>query len=231
MSQTTYKIDENKQEVLLSDQDQQVMMEWEKPYMEACIDALKPNGDVLEIGFGCAYSANHIQSYNPKSHTIIECDGEVIKKLKEWAKDKPSVKIVEGRWQDVIHTLGVFDQIFMDDYPLDLNRDDNIVEYKFKNDFRLSIFIDLCMQRHMKIGSKLSAYLNGPPFILSKRIKGCSSVINTPFKLDIPSSCKYRDISQKECYIPLVTKTHRFNLYEYLRNDYIKNWTIEQLIR
>ena len=39
MSQTTYKIDENKQEVLLSDQDQQVMMEWEKPYMEACIDA------------------------------------------------------------------------------------------------------------------------------------------------------------------------------------------------
>ena len=26
MSQTTYKIDENKQEVLLSDQDQQVMM-------------------------------------------------------------------------------------------------------------------------------------------------------------------------------------------------------------
>ncbi len=31
-----------------------VMMEWERPYMEACVDALKisPSDSVLEIGFG-----------------------------------------------------------------------------------------------------------------------------------------------------------------------------------
>jgi hypothetical protein len=32
-TQTTYDIDQNQEEVLLSDQNQQVMMEWEKPYM------------------------------------------------------------------------------------------------------------------------------------------------------------------------------------------------------
>ena len=41
----------------------QVMMEWEKPYMEACIDELHPKGDVLEIGFGMGYSATQIQKY------------------------------------------------------------------------------------------------------------------------------------------------------------------------
>ena len=60
-----YTNDENSDEILLSDTNQQVMMEWEKPYMEACIDALKPEGDVLEIGFGCAYSADKIQSESP----------------------------------------------------------------------------------------------------------------------------------------------------------------------
>merc|ERR1740130_545579 len=54
----------------------QVMMAWEKDYMCACVDALKiTKGDsVLEIGFGCGFSANQVQSYRPRSHTIIECD-------------------------------------------------------------------------------------------------------------------------------------------------------------
>ncbi len=43
----------------------QVMMAWEKPYMEACINKLKPKGHVLEVGFGMGYSATQIQKYNP----------------------------------------------------------------------------------------------------------------------------------------------------------------------
>ena len=80
----------------------QVMMEWEKPYMEASIDFLNPKGDVLEIGFGLAYSASQIMKHQPKSYTVIECDPVVIQKakekFKEWAKDYPntSTKIVEG---------------------------------------------------------------------------------------------------------------------------------------
>ena len=55
----------------------QVMMEWEKPYMEALVKELYTKGNVLEIGFGLGYSATAIQRYNINTHTIIECDKNV----------------------------------------------------------------------------------------------------------------------------------------------------------
>ncbi len=113
-----YCRDEQGKEVLLKDGKFQVMMEWEKPYMHACIDALKPFGDVLEVGFGLAYSAERIQSFHPKSHTIIEFHPEVAKKAREWAKNYPNVTIIEETWQNALPKLGIFDCIFFDDYPL-----------------------------------------------------------------------------------------------------------------
>lgn len=113
-----YGKDAKGQEVLMKDGKFQVMMEWEKPYMHACINALKPQGDVLEVGFGLGYAAQKIQSYHPKSHTIIEYHPEVLKKAREWAKTRPNVTIVAGTWQEMLPTLGVFDSIFFDDYPL-----------------------------------------------------------------------------------------------------------------
>lgn len=114
----TYQIDAAGEEVLLKDGKFQVMMAWEKPYMEACIDALKPSGDVLEIGFGCGYSATHIQRYQPKSHTIIEYHPVVFEKAKQWASSYPNVHLVHDTWQNALDNLGVFDEIFFDDYPL-----------------------------------------------------------------------------------------------------------------
>jgi hypothetical protein len=105
-------------EVLLKDGKFQVMMEWERPYMQACIEALKPFGDVLEIGFGLGYSADCIQAACPKSHTIIEYHPAVAAKAREWAKSHPNAKIVEDTWQNAMPKLGVFDCIFFDDYPL-----------------------------------------------------------------------------------------------------------------
>lgn len=113
-----YKKDEQGKEVLLKDGKFQVMMEWEKPYMHACIDALKPFGDVLEIGFGLGFSSERIQSYRPKSHTIIEYHPVVAARAREWAKRYPHVIIVEDTWQHALPKLGVFDCIFFDDYPL-----------------------------------------------------------------------------------------------------------------
>ncbi len=113
-----YGKDEQGKEVLLKDGKFQVMMEWEKPYMIACIDALKPFGDVLEIGFGLGYSAEQIQSFHPKSHTIVEFHPEVAAKAREWAKNFPNVTIVEDTWQHALPSLGIFDAIFFDDYPL-----------------------------------------------------------------------------------------------------------------
>lgn len=108
--------DEYGKEILVKDGDLQVMMEWERPYMEACIAALKPTGRVLEVGFGLGYSADAIQSYKPKSHSIIECDPIVLKRAEAWADGKKGVKLVEGTWQDRLADLGKFDQVFFDDY-------------------------------------------------------------------------------------------------------------------
>lgn len=43
------EIDSLGSEILLSDDNYQVMMEWEKPYMKALVDKLSPKGDVLEL--------------------------------------------------------------------------------------------------------------------------------------------------------------------------------------
>tara|TARA_B100000686_G_scaffold264867_1_gene279016 strand:- start:398 stop:1108 length:711 start_codon:yes stop_codon:yes gene_type:complete len=226
-----YTNDENSDEILLSDTNQQVMMEWEKPYMEACIDALKPEGDVLEIGFGCAYSADKIQSYNPKSHTIIECSSIVLKKLEEWSKDKPNVKIVKGKWQDVIHTLGIFDEIFMDDFPLDTTKDTNILEIVRDNQLRFQIFVDLVMQNHTRIGSKISGYLNdNNQYKLSADSRNYATVDVKYMDIVIPDNCKYRTDKKQKCQIPLITKTKRFNLYKNISDNYIRKWTILKLL-
>jgi hypothetical protein len=113
-----YRKDELGKDVLLKDGKFQVMMEWEKPYMQACIDALRPFGDVLEVGFGLGYSSEQIQSFRPKSHTIIECHPEIAARAREWARKHTHVTIIEDTWQHALPTLGVFDSIFFDDYPL-----------------------------------------------------------------------------------------------------------------
>ena len=115
----SYVVDEKGEEMLLKEGKFQVMMQWEKPYMEACIDALQPFGDVLEIGFGCGYSASHIQTYFPKSHTIVEFHPEVIEKARRWASHYTNIHIIEDIWQNALSKLGIFDAIFFDDYPLE----------------------------------------------------------------------------------------------------------------
>lgn len=114
-----YDQDENGKEILLKEDTFQVMMEWEKPYMQACIDELQPFGDVLEIGFGLGYSATHIQSYKPKSHTIVEYHPLIAQKARHFAEKYPHVKTIEDTWQNALTDLGVFDCIFFDDYPLE----------------------------------------------------------------------------------------------------------------
>ena len=93
----TYTKGVDNKDILVGDEQYQVMMEWEKPYMEALVDRLKPSGDVLEIGFGLGYSADAIQKYDINTHTIIECDPVVLVMLKRWAKrQKHKVIIIEG---------------------------------------------------------------------------------------------------------------------------------------
>lgn len=114
-----FTLDQEGKELLLKDGKFQVMMEWEKPYMQACIQAIDPHGDVLEVGFGCGYASDFIQEFNPKSHTIVEYHPVVAKKARKWARGKKNVYIIEDTWQSALKKLGKFDAIFFDDYPLE----------------------------------------------------------------------------------------------------------------
>ena len=106
------------------------MMEWEKHYMETCINLLEPAGDVLEIGFGYGFSATHIQQFDIKSHTILEPDEEVYKNALEWAKDYPKAKIIKQAWP-CTDNLGKYDCFFHDPYIEDASEE--LLKYNCTN--------------------------------------------------------------------------------------------------
>ena len=155
----TYTKDINGEDILLDSNNEQVMMQWEKSYMETCIDLLQPTGDVLEIGFGMGYSATQIQKYNPKSYTIVECDPTVIERCKQWSKKYNNVTIIEARWQEVICTdqLKKYDQVFFDDFPNDTQISSDLQQFEINN--RLHLFIAFLSQYHLKQRSRISAYI------------------------------------------------------------------------
>jgi hypothetical protein len=164
------------------------------------VDALglKSSDAVLEIGFGCAYSANHIQSKTPRTHTIIECDQVVLEKARKWAIGKSGVSIVEGIWQEMMSDLGVFDAIFFDDFPVPEAGDLMVSTGSPETDSRWLTFIDLCVNFHMKPGSRITGYL-------ARKIKlerNDCKVTLTDFEVHPPQNCPYFDC--KNVFVPLI---------------------------
>ena len=90
-----------------------LMMAWEAPLMKAHA-SIVARGDVLEIGFGMGISAQFIQEIGVTSHTIVEIHPVIAERAREWAKDKPNVKIIEGDWYESLDLLGKYDGIFYD---------------------------------------------------------------------------------------------------------------------
>ena len=110
----------------------QVMMEWEREYMYACVDSLNLSGkdDVLEIGFGMGCSASRIQSKRPKSHTIVECDRAIIKDIENWKRSvkAENVVVIESTWQDFLSSSRSdksYDCVFFDDFPISIENKQN----------------------------------------------------------------------------------------------------------
>ena len=110
-----------------------VMMQWEKPLMEAHAKILcmfstqeKRGADVLNVGFGMGLIDTAIQNmaaqgHAPRTHTIIEAHPDVYQKMLNDGWDKrPGVRIFHGRWQDVLRErgqeLGDFDGVFFDTF-------------------------------------------------------------------------------------------------------------------
>ena len=96
-----------------------VFLEWKKLYTEALVDGLHPTGDVLQIGFGSGFAAEQIQKHHPKTHTIVESNPERVVEAKKWVGQTQNGRVIEGRWETVLPSLGTFDLIFFNDYPLE----------------------------------------------------------------------------------------------------------------
>jgi len=197
----------------------QVMMEWEKPYMEKCIEYLAPSGSVLEIGFGLGYSADRLCS-NPLVHTysVIECCPTVWTKFEEF-KDRMKIlrpelelNVIKGRWQDVMCECGVYDCIFFDDY----NGEQGVESTNRFNKF----LYELMVNNHTKMGSKIGCYST---FSLSYTNIKCIRCDIYDYEITIPDYCKYA--KGNKMYIPIMIQTMDINSTENMgdKNEIITN--------
>ena len=167
-----FSTDDNGAEQLLDASGTQIMMEWERPYMARCVDEMRITAAdrVLEVGFGCAYSAERIQRGKPKSHTIIECSEAVLQKLRPWAAARPGVIVVEGTWQQTLPALGTFDAIFMDDFgapEMSAAEMEKCADPRYREAYagarsHFHAFVDLALRFHSRPGTRISGYLVQP---------------------------------------------------------------------
>ena len=137
-SKFTYKNDK-----LVNDMGQSVMMGWERPLMKRVSELLTFNGgDVLNIGFGMGIIDGYIHDKNPNSHTVIEYHPDVIDYIKEngW-EDKAD--FIYSKWQDQIGKIGPFDSIYLDTW----------------NDSRVP-YINELLDKCLKVGGIFSIWFN-----------------------------------------------------------------------
>jgi hypothetical protein len=179
----------------------QVMMAWEKPYMEKCIEYLEPYGSVLEIGFGLGYSAAKLCSCeNVREYTVIECCPEVwqryeVFKTEMLANKRPELKIniIKGRWEDILSECGVFDSVFFDDY-------NGSVTHESQNRFNKFLY-QLIVNRHTHIGTKICCYSTGHT---EYTINGLDQ-LSYEYNIDVPNYCNYA--KGNKMYIPVIIQT------------------------
>ena len=184
-----YKKDKTGKDILCDkEENHQVMMEWEKPYMEESIKQLNPFGKVLEIGFGLGYTATKICSFEAvKEYNVIECTPIVWDKFEEFKNEqeflRPELKVnlIKGRWEDVLQTTGIYDCIYFDDYILSSNQP---INDRFDN------FLYNVLLKHTIIGSRISVFSNNNVKEKYNTIN-CIKVECIEYKIDIPDYCKY----------------------------------------
>lgn len=77
--------------------------------MKLAVEALRPFGDVLQVGFVGEAAAEKIQSFHPNSHLILEEDQQKAEKARKWAEKHPTARVIEESWQTA--EMGIFDAI------------------------------------------------------------------------------------------------------------------------
>lgn len=99
-----------------------IMEDWQIPVMKAMArHACEAGGDLLEIGFGRGISSGFIQDFGVHSHSIIESNQNVIRQFYDpWKQQYPDrdIRLIQGRWQDVLDQLTLYDAVFFHAFPL-----------------------------------------------------------------------------------------------------------------
>ncbi len=177
----------------------QVMMAWEKPYMEKCIEYLNPQGSVLEIGFGLGYSAEKLCSYeNVCEYTVIECCPEVWTKFESFKEQillkraNLKVNLIKGRWEDVLIVTNVFDSVFFDDY-------NGSITHESVNRFNKFLY-QMLTNNHTKMGTQICCYSTGHT---EYNITGLEQK-SYEYAIDVPKYCNYAN--GNKMHIPIITQ-------------------------
>lgn len=117
VSQVSYEEDK-----LLTEENDAVMMEWERPIMKRSAEVIASSGArVLNVGFGMGIIDSFLQGLDVEQHYIIEAHPAVLQAMREkgWG-DKPNVTILEGTWRKclpLVREAGIkFDGIYYDTF-------------------------------------------------------------------------------------------------------------------
>src|SRR3989339_375915 len=99
-----------------------VMEDWEDGYMKELAEiACMNGGDILEVGFGMGISSGYIHKHDILSHTVIEANEDVYKRLVMFSFiAKHIIKPLFGFWQEITKFIPseTFDGILFDTYPI-----------------------------------------------------------------------------------------------------------------
>ena len=101
-------------------QDHEIMEDWQVPIMRVMAKAVTRNGgDVLEIGMGRGVAAEFVQAYEPRSHTLVECNPGVIAGFEQWKQRFPGrdIRLLPSRWQDALDQMTSYDGLLFHTYP------------------------------------------------------------------------------------------------------------------
>jgi hypothetical protein len=80
-----------------------VMVQFERPLMEKVAGIIcRRGGHILNIGYGCGFVDNAIETHKIEWHTIVEPHPTVYRRMlyEGWGR-RPNVTILNCRWQDV----------------------------------------------------------------------------------------------------------------------------------
>ena len=174
--------------------------------------AITPQCTVLEIGFGMGYSATEIQKHRPRSHAIIECDPEVLKRAAEWSTDQQTeseIEFCEGYWQQLLAPDSAwaagrkFDCVFFDDFPLPVPGDEQHVSASDTSEqgvSRWSQFVQACLPV-LQPGARITGYMARAVDI---DVPGFDKQLEM-VPIAVPEDCPY--MPYNEACIPLLTYT------------------------